>query len=76
MGHQDLEEYLSRSEVPLEIRIGALLQSGFPPAEFMRLGEILIETANPREKERCAKQLLELSHLVEGRRRRCLQFSD
>lgn len=70
MNIKDLGEYLSRNNVPLEMRIGTLIQSGLSNDQFIILSEGLLESASEAEKSRCAKKVQQLNHFVEMRKLR------
>lgn len=64
----ELEGYLTNTDVDLGARINVFTKVGLLPADFVRLGEALIEGASAEEKIRYTEQLATLCRLVDGRK--------
>lgn len=71
MGYgEELKKYLSRSDVPLGMRINTLIQVNPQHVEFVKFGEMLIESASFEEKKRLEKQISELEYFIRMRQMR------
>ncbi len=67
---EELEEYLNRLDVPLGMRINALIQVNPHHVEFVKLGKKLIESASFEEKRCLGKQVSELEYFIRMRQAR------
>ena len=65
-----MEWYLSRDDVPTEMKIDFLLRGSFRSDKFVGLVEILIEKMTPAEKELFKDKLSRLDHMKKGHQAR------